>query len=59
MRVTRYKENVSKSRILLNDVSYNFFQIADIYNEIIHLFEIAFDYSIYCKNHSFCYVDYW
>ena len=57
MKITRYKENVSKSRILLNDVSHNFFQIADIYNEVIHLLEIAFDHSIYCKNHSFYYIN--
>ena len=57
MRITRYKENVSKSKILLNDVSHNSFQIADIYNETIHLLEIVFDHSIYCKNHSFCYIN--
>ena len=57
MKIIRYKENVSKSRILLNDISYNSFQIADIYNEVIHLFEIAFDHSIYYKNHSFCYIN--
>ena len=57
MKVTRYKKNVSKSRILLNDVSHNFFQIVNIYNEAIHLLEIAFNYSIYYKNHSFYYVN--
>ena len=58
MRITRYKENVSKSRILLNNVLHNSFQIANICNEAIHFFEIVFDYSVYCRNHSFCYVNY-
>ena len=58
MKIIRYKENVSKSRILLNNVLYNSFQIVNIYNEIIYLFEIAFNHSIYYKNHLFHYINY-
>lgn len=54
MRVAKNEENVFKSRILLNNILYNSFQIVYIDNKIIYFLKIAFNDIFYCKNYLSC-----